>query len=116
MARASIPGQAAGKESIMKLTIYDIAKQNKEGGYNFFSRGTLNFFNQRLRDYRVYYRGSRIFAFCPKGRAEFAGQPVKGQFTLAEFYPVTGKTSSVPGIHTITDAYKFLKIRGRLCD
>lgn len=94
----------------MKLTIYDIAKLNKEAGFNFFSRGTLKFFSQRLREYKVYYRGVRIFVFCPNGWPEFAGKPVAGLFTLAEFHPKTGRTSSLPGISTITDARRFLKI------
>jgi len=58
-----------------KPTIYDIARATEEKQPHFFTRKTLKFFNQTMRDFSVWKQDGRVFITAPMkdGRGHIIG-------------------------------------------
>ena len=66
-----------------KPTIYEIKRLTKETSPFFFTRDTMRFFNQRLKDFKVYP--------LEKGRFKITAPSKYGNTTVRYFNPITNK-------------------------
>jgi hypothetical protein len=69
----------------MSITIEQIKEQTKRGSPYFFSRDTLKWWGQRLKDFRVVISpGGRIFLYAPS-RQWVRGERVLMGYTVREY-------------------------------
>ena len=70
------------KQNNHKWTKSEIRASNEQAGYYYFSRKTMNFFGQTMRDFKVINRkDGRVIVYAPR---KFGG------LTVGEFVPETG--------------------------
>jgi hypothetical protein len=65
------------------MTIYEIKRRSAETSPYFFSKITMRFFGQTLKDFRVYKE--------PDGRYRITAQGLYGTKTVRYFNPVTNE-------------------------
>jgi hypothetical protein len=85
-------------------TIYEIAAHNTRSGGYYFSKGTLGFFGQRLRDFRVRrLADGRLVVYSRAHRGWQIGAWSRGIVSLAVYNSDTGALES-PGSSEERDA------------
>lgn len=81
------------------MTIYEIKRRTEETAPHFFSRETLKFFHQTMRDFKVYkQKDGKFMIVAPiRQRTRFSGSPIFATIgeTRRIFNPETNKLERV---------------------
>lgn len=79
------PKTAVIYAKVAMLTIYDIKRLSEAKAPYFFTRKTLNFFNQKMSDFSVTRQGNYKFYICarhPHGKTERIFNPFTGELNF----------------------------------
>jgi hypothetical protein len=69
-------------------TLSQIRRHNNDSGFYYFSKDTMKFFHQVMRDFSVRLAGGRVFVTAPlRPRGKFLG------YSFAEYFPATGEVN-----------------------
>jgi len=69
-------------------TLSRIRRHNNDSGFYYFSKDTMKFFHQVMRDFSVRLAGGRVFVTAPlRPRGKFLG------YSFAEYFPNTGEVN-----------------------